>query len=217
MAEHVVVNSILPGDLVFDIGANQGDKALWFTERGVSVVCVEPQPAMQKILNDRFSAVPLVTIVGKAVGAASGVMEMKICSQMPVLSTLSDHWSKGRFSGVNWDKSIDVDVVTLDHLVATYGTPRYCKIDVEGFELEVISGLSSRVGIISYEFTSEFINQSYMVLEHLIKIGYRKFNYSVGESEGFASPQWMTFFDLIQNLTVAIGQDPGLWGDIYAN
>jgi hypothetical protein len=58
------------------------------------------------------------------------------------ISTLSEQWkSEGRFAGKNqWIKAVPVEVTTLDRLIARYGMPAFCKIDVEGFELYVRSG-----------------------------------------------------------------------------
>src|SRR5947209_9425318 len=59
------------GDLIFDIGANQGFKTEIFLRLGASVVAVEPDELGQSALNDkfrkfRFTKKP-VHIVGKAI------------------------------------------------------------------------------------------------------------------------------------------------------
>ena len=47
-----------------------------------------------------------------------------------------------RFGRVRWDRTVEVEVVTLDDLVMACGVPSFCKVGVEGFEAEVLSGLS---------------------------------------------------------------------------
>ena len=63
-----------------------------------------------------------------------------INSKVPTLSTMSDHWKKGRFSNQTWDSEIIVEVTTLDELIKTYGLPSYIKIDVDGIEHLIMRG-----------------------------------------------------------------------------
>src|SRR5215471_11947138 len=63
------------GDLIFDVGANQGYKAGIFLKLGARVVAVEPDQASQGVLRQKFlkyrlKRMPLV-IVGKAVSDRS--------------------------------------------------------------------------------------------------------------------------------------------------
>ena len=99
-------------------------------------------------------------------------------------------------------------------MIKIYGLPKYIKIDVEGFELDVLLGLSQKAGIISFEFTSEFLDQTIKCLDHLKKIGYHEYNFSIGERRKFYS-HWSNTEDLIQKLRNEIKNDKLLWGDIY--
>ena len=215
-APHAILQTIGPGDVVFDIGANRGDKALWFIERGARVVCVEPQPRLVEVLNQRFGGDPNVTVVPKGLAAAPGVADMAICSAHQELSTFAPHWQQGRCAAERWDQTATVELTTLDHLVGAFGSPKYCKIDVEGYELEVVNGLSSKIGCLSFEFTGEFIGMSMKVVERLIRLGYDSFNVSAGESEKFYFENWLPFYDLVHILMNSARQNRELWGDIYA-
>lgn len=134
------------GDLVFDIGANVGDMTALYLHLGARVVSMEPQEECLKRLERRFGNHPLVSIVPMAVGAVEGEQEMLLSDIRSPLSSMSPGWiaavkSSGRFPYYAWGRSVAVPVTTLDSLIASYGEPAFCKIDVEGFEREVFKGL----------------------------------------------------------------------------
>jgi len=215
--QHCITQVLLPGDIVFDVGANVGDKAAGFLARGVQVVCIEPQPACVAILNSRYGGNANVAIVPKGLGSRVGILEMHINTRAPVLSTFSPEWMTGRFAHETWDEKLDIAVTTLDNMVREFGVPRYLKIDVEGFEYEVICGLSRRVGIVSFEFTDEFFSNSERLLKYLDNLGYQRFNFSLGEHRDFAMPQWVNRRDLTALLRNLFTRYQKVWGDIYAN
>ena len=214
---HQIVQSLLPGDVVFDVGANMGDKAAALLGRGVKLVCVEPQPACVAVLNSRFAGNPNICIVPKGLGSRPGIMQMHINTKSPVLSTFSPEWMTGRFAHETWDQKIDVPITTLDDLVRQHGRPRYAKIDVEGFEFEVLSGLTRRVGIVSFEFTDEFFSNAERLLVYLQNLGYTRFNFSLGERPDFALEQWVDVAPMCAVLKDLFGKYNQVWGDIYAN
>ncbi len=214
---HHVARCLMPGDVVFDVGANVGDKTAALLNCGVKVVCVEPQPGCVALLQARFAQEPGVAIVPKGLGSRPGILEMHINTKAPVLSTFSPQWMTGRFADETWDQKVDVAITTLDDLVREHGTPRYVKIDVEGFEYEVICGLSRRAGVVSFEFTDEFFANAERMLRYLENLGYSRFNFSLGERPEFALAQWVGVSPLCATLRNLFRSYDKLWGDIYAN
>ena len=211
---HDVLKLLNSGDLFFDIGAHLGEKSKKILDKNLKIVMLEPLPQCVKQLKESFKNSKNVEILEKAVGRTVGNMTLEVNSKMPTISTMAKHWKNGRFSNQKWDQIISVEVTTLDHLIKIYGLPNYIKIDVEGFELDVLLGLSQKAGIISFEFTSEFLDQSIKCLNHLKKIGYNEFNLSIGESRKFFF-EWSNADNLILNLTNESKKNKLLWGDIY--
>ena len=211
---HDIVKLLNTGDLLFDVGAHIGDKSQQFLNKKLRVIMIEPLPKCVEELKSKFKDYKNIEILQKALGKKKGNTSLMINSKVPTLSTMSDHWKKGRFSNQIWDTKILVEMTTLDELIKTYGLPSYIKIDVEGYELDVLMGLTQKAGIISFEFTSEFLDHSINCLNYLQKIGYEEFNFSLGERRKFFS-SWRNQNSLVEILKNEIKNDKLLWGDIY--
>ena len=205
---------ISKGDLCFDIGANIGGKTGVFLQLGARVVAVEPQPIFRELIEKYGNNVNLTT-VNKGVADKSGFLDLFICNQCHVISTMSDKWKKdGRFSSEY--KQVDmvsVPVVTLDSLIGEYGLPKFCKIDVEGFEKEVLMGLTKPIPYISFEFTKEFLDDAKICAEHLASLGTAGFNFSIADKMNLFFKDWVSSSELLLKLEKIGNKD--LWGDIY--
>lgn len=202
------------GDLCFDIGAHRGNRTEIFLRLGAKVVAVEPQEDCIDCLQQKFQKEPRVMLVNKGLSDKEGESTLYICEDASTISTFSDKWKWGRFSNYKWNKSKIVPVTTLDNLIKEFGLPVFCKIDVEGFEFQVLKGLSQPITYISFEFTREFFENAKSCINYLLSLGHREFNCSLGESMQMLFHTWVTPKELYQRLNLV--DDSLLWGDIYA-
>jgi len=213
------------GDLCFDIGANIGNRIGVFLKLGATVVAVEPQNSCMRKLLKKYGNNNNVFLVHKALGAREGKGNL-ILSNSHTVSSMSKEWidcvrDSDMFftstSAFQWHENVTVPVTTLDKLIRKYGSPAVCKIDVEGFEHQVIKGLSQPLKMISFEFspTPKLINRSIESIKHLSTIGNVQFNYSFGESMNLALQEWVDD-GKICNVLLSIPYKTAFSGDIYA-
>jgi FkbM family methyltransferase len=202
-------------DLVFDVGANIGNRAAFFNDLGAKVVCIEPQEKCVNIIKERFKNNSAISIVPKGLSDKEGTITLYTSDESSVIATMSDKWKdEGRFTGnTNWNSSKVVEVTTLDMLISEFGLPQFCKIDVEGFEKQVIAGLSKKIPVISFEFTMEFFDDAIECIELLKRNGNISVNYSLGESMLFTNTNFISAEDCIKQIKG--NKDALLWGDIY--
>ncbi|HSQ49867.1 MAG TPA: FkbM family methyltransferase [Nitrospiraceae bacterium] len=201
------------GDLCFDVGANIGSKTNVLLELGARVVCIEPQPNCVDVLKSKYQKNSSVVIVPKGLAAQPGRRPLSICGAADTISTFSEKWKTGRFCTYAWEPAVDVPVTTLDSLIREFGSPKFCKIDVEGFEYEVLQGLSAPISFLAFEFTQEFIGEAKLCIEHLGTLGCTDFNYALGETPALLFSDWVDENMLFQSIRQYTNDL--LWGDIY--
>lgn len=187
---------IQPGQLVFDIGGNDGTYAEAFAAIGARVLTVEPNPAL--IATIRMACPSSVTIVETAVGARPGTATLKMQSRPGYdgASTMSDEWiataqAAPRWAAAVWDREISVPITTLDALWAQHGEPDYIKIDIEGYEEEALRGLSRQPRLLSLEYNTEALAALRRCLALPIIGARSRFNYVMGYSTTLAVPGWL--------------------------
>jgi FkbM family methyltransferase len=210
---------IKPNDLVFDIGANVGNRTKVFLRLGARVVAFEPQPFCAKVLGRAFSGNARFQLVHMALGGEAGKAELQI-NNADVLSSMSQKWirsteASGRFTEGAWTERVVVPVTTLDAAILKFGSPAFVKIDVEGFESQVLSGLSQPIQSGSIEFAAEALEETLFCLERLAGFQETEFQYSASETMQFDWPGWMNLEKAQNVLATLASVDMLAWGDVY--
>jgi FkbM family methyltransferase len=182
--------------LVYDIGANRGEKTQIFLDLGAKVVCVDPEPTCVDFLSRRFAAYgSRVRVVRTALAEAQGDATMFIHSSKSGYNTLEPGWAAtvSNSTGKNPD-SIQVPTQTFDGLIEKFARPDFAKIDVEGYELNVFSGLHRPIRLLTFEVNlPDFLEKGIACVRKLVAIDpSARFNYFVSCAEGEILPEALT-------------------------
>ncbi len=168
-----------PGDTALDIGANMGLTALraaHLVGESGQVHAFDPNPQMQQQLKDSiaYNQLSNVTLHPVAIGDQSGMLELHV----PV-----GHSGAGSLVRKEGDRalleSVQVPVKTIDSIFPAMGPIRLVKIDVEGFEPQVLRGAERLfshnppdamiVELNGYEYSAD----DHPTIQILSRLGYR--------------------------------------------
>lgn len=143
-----VWNNIVPyiskGDLIYDIGANIGQYTLRFSElvgTEGKIICFEPDYKNYSFLLFNVNINCCTNIECKKIGLGSATENSEF---------FRDTLTGGRASSFIKEQSLNnypskeiVSIETFDTMVKSFGLPDFVKIDVEGFEVEVLKGINN--------------------------------------------------------------------------
>jgi FkbM family methyltransferase len=207
------------GDLVFDIGAHAGNHVRSFSALGCRVVALEPQPDFARLLRRLFSRRPGVRIIEACAGSEVGRGTLSISERTPTVTSLSSGWRDRRaadpeFTGVHWNRRVDIEVTTLDALIREHGVPAFIKIDAEGSEPDVLAGLSTPIPALAFEFLPRALEQADACVARLGSLGDYAFNWSRGETYSLAAPSWLSGREIAAALRSPEARRRS--GDVYA-
>jgi len=184
--------------LIFDIGCNKGEYTQSWLRRDPEchIVCVDANHNFNFSYEIISRAQTRISFVNKLVTATSeGTKDFFIDYEQTGISTASREFMKeSRFakgsknlppnSGGWVPTPIQVKTTTLDELIKEHGHPDIIKIDVEGHEYEVVSGLSQKVDMLHFEWHEEMFEDVEKSVQHLKKIGFKEFHISGHFEEG---------------------------------
>lgn len=137
---------IRQGDVVIDIGANQGFFTCYAAFKSARVLAFEPVPELCQRLRenvDRNGFTSRVTIQQCAIGAAPGLVNLFVSSYLGgAQSTTVPEFMRG--AGVPVVQETLVECKTLSQILEEFSLQRIrlCKLDVEGAELAILKTLS---------------------------------------------------------------------------
>ncbi len=139
--------------LIYDVGFHRGEDTQLYLSLGHRVVAVDADPRNIEWARGEFPQAVVsgqLTLVHAAASETDGMTEFYL-SKSTVWSSLKSGIA-GRLGRL--DHSIQVPTRRLDGLFREYGTPVYCKIDVEGYDavcLQTLVGMSDLPKYISVE------------------------------------------------------------------
>jgi len=210
---------ISSNDLVFDVGANVGEYTRVFAALGARVVAVEPNPNLVTNLK-LVRPFGQISVEGVALGSKVGTADLYLCGQ-DYLATLSPEWIRSatqsrRFAGIDWNQQMSVPMSTLDMLITKYGMPTFIKIDVEGFEKEVLAGLSTAPKFLSFEFNSEFVGAVAECVSARCFGANTEYNLIPNPNREFMFETWVGQDEFLRLLETLSLERAYTYGDIFA-
>ena len=135
-------------ELLVDVGANTGQYAREVRRSGWTgrIVSYEPLAEPFAVLQNRARRDPSWDAVKVAVGSETGALVLNVSTDSVFSSALPTlPRGKGVYTGMDTARTESVPVSTLDELLETdlgAGRPISVKVDVQGFERDVLLGAS---------------------------------------------------------------------------
>jgi FkbM family methyltransferase len=175
-------------NLIFDIGFNVGEftQTCFSKYPNCSVIAVEANPNLANNASPHFFTNYNFSLLNNLVSDKNGeATDFYISPYATGVSTASTEFMQNsRFTkgsknveanSIQWQPAIKIESITVDSMIERYGIPDLLKIDVEGYELNVLKGLTQKVNDICFEWHEEESNNLYKILEHLQSLGYQQF------------------------------------------
>ena len=160
--------------LYFDIGANIGKWSLANINNCKRIIAVEASSNIYKSLVHNCKGKNIVCLNFAVSNKDNETIKFY---EYSCVSTMNKKWlcaKKSRFYKTPY-KEIEAKTIRIDTLIKKYGKPNLIKVDVEGAENIVISSLSQKVDTICFEWAQEFPYVTKFSINHLLKLGFKKF------------------------------------------
>lgn len=90
----------------------------------------------------------------------------------------------------------------LENFICKFGLPKYIKIDVEGYELEVLKGLETPIPLLSFEANlPEFRVETIKSIEYLHNLSSGKYVYNFANDNFFLKEDFISKDEAIDYIT----------------
>lgn len=175
---------MIKNDLIIDVGMHRGEDANYYLKRGYNVIAIDANPNIIKYVNKKFEQEVKQKKLRVLNYAIADIDEMHMDFNISELSLWSSLKKEIADRNQLAKETLKVECKTLKTIFKTYGTPIYCKIDIEGYDelcLQTLSGLNILPTFISVE--SECVGENQILTEEqslatligLKELGYTKF------------------------------------------
>jgi len=205
---------LLPSNdlLCFDVGANIGRMSEVLLELGHKLVAFEPQEECVREIKARCKPYrERLQIEETALGDSPGSASLFV-RELNGQSSMRSKW-EGKITG-----AVQVPLSTLDLAIRKYGIPHYCKIDVEGWELQVLRGLNQPIPLISFEYHQENgeMQNAFACLERLCSMARIEVNIAPREQSLLSLSRWLELDEFTTTFQAQFkGREEYMYGDLY--
>lgn len=213
---------IKAGDLVFDIGANKGEKTAALLSLGTRVVAVEPNEACIAVMERDFCravAKNRLHIERAAAAAEPGTVALTTFDSVAGMSSGSPEFLDHALAiGYVARETVTVRAITLDELISRHGLPAFIKIDVEGMDADVLRGLSAKPTTLSFEYNTapSLAGRTRSCFDECRRLGFKFANVTDGVAPRFLFDDWKTLDQIGDQIEEWIGAATTRWGDVVA-
>jgi FkbM family methyltransferase len=210
--------------LIYDVGAHKGEDTAFYLRKGFRVVAIEANPEFCEVIKQKFAthfSEGALTVVNIAIADKSGSLNFYIDESISIWGTVNAEFvERNRELGAGKVKTLTVSSARLSDVIAQYGVPYYCKIDIEGNDVQALKSLDTEhspkfISIEAEKSSWENLINEFRLLEDL---GYRKYKIIDQSLVSFQRPPLPAlegdYVDLIfENDTSGLFGDelPGTW------
>jgi len=204
-------------NLIFDVGANIGNKSVIFAKIAKNVIAFEPTERLFLLLKKRLKHTN-VKMLNYALGSSVSSLEFFVIEGNDAYNSLSKKHiettaTQRDIAKVENVSTRTVHVDTLENAIQQFGIPKYIKIDVEGYEYEVIKGLKNSITLISFEVNlPDFLNESIKIIEYLAALSDDKYLFNFTADGPFLNETFINKVHAIRFLTTS----PLKYMEVYA-
>lgn len=168
-------------NLIFDVGAHQGEDTEFYLRKGFRVVAVEASPGLAAGLRNRFAAEIAsghLSVVHAAIAERTGRVTFFENTRNSVWGTTRPEWAERNDRAGSPSRRIEVDGVAFETLLHDFGMPYFLKVDIEGSDLlclAALRGFSARPRYVSFESTKTSWKELVAEFDLLQSLGYHRY------------------------------------------
>jgi FkbM family methyltransferase len=172
---------ILDEKLIFDVGAHKGEDTSFYLSKGFRVVAIDANPTLCEVIAGRFPeniSNGSLIVLNKAISSETASVNFYINQEESIWGTTNYDWvERNRRLSTGAVTTIKVEALPLSEVVRQYGVPKYCKIDIEGNDVQAARSLSESCSPEFISIESEKSNWDRLMAEFEMfeTLGYRKY------------------------------------------
>jgi len=205
---------VFPVKIAYDIGAHKGSYTDYLLSKNVEKIhTFEPNQSLFEQLQTKYADNDKVVVYNCLVGDKNEKKEFYLAKYHHTISTASkDFLEKSRFANkkdennvpYEWLDPVITDCYKLDTLIKNTGHPDLIKIDAEGFEVEILSGLTqvSQPVTVTFEVHEEFLDKFKTCINHLHDIGFNQFGFSQGDNANNFPSKLLDFNEFYEEINL---------------